>query len=210
MLRFKQFIKETPSYMDPNEHGNGKEGNTIHKDNYVKPNHHKDSGFRKTTKLSSHGEYDLYKHHAGYGSNAEDTGSTYHHFSLVHRATDETHMHVAGNLIHHDGKKKFQVDSLVGHEHSKVKAHEFYHHILHHVDELHSDTIHSKGGMTTWKHLATKHPDVEVHHQLSHFHGGEGGEHPVNKHDWMSHYRDSKQRPRHPNHTSNFVARLKK
>jgi hypothetical protein len=71
-------------------------------------------------------------------------------------ASGESHMHV-----NFDGG---QIVGLEGSLHSKIKAHEFYHHLIsHHGIELKSDIRQTPGGMKVWKKLK-EYPDVKITH----------------------------------------------
>ena len=82
-------------------------------------------------------------------------------FYAIHKPTGEVHMKVEGEYT--PSCKKFQVGCLSGHPDSKLKAHEFYQHLLlaGHVKELHSDTTQSIGGRKVWNRLR-KLPNVKM------------------------------------------------
>lgn len=83
-------------------------------------------------------------------------------YSLKHKKSGEVHLHMGG-LKRRDGS--VQVRSLKGSPNSKVKAHEFYHHLIHkHGLTLHSDRIQSEGGKKTWEKLS-KYPDIDMDHK---------------------------------------------
>lgn len=82
-------------------------------------------------------------------------------FYAIHKETGEPHMKVNG--MYTPSTKKFEISILKGHPESKIKAHEFYQHLIlaGHVKELHSDTTHSPGGKKVWSKLR-KMPNVKV------------------------------------------------
>lgn len=82
-------------------------------------------------------------------------------FYAIHKPTGDVHMKVEGQYT--PSSKKFQISCLSGHPDSKIKAHEFYHHLVlaGHVKELHSDETQSIGGKKVWSRLR-KMPNVKV------------------------------------------------
>jgi hypothetical protein len=91
----------------------------------------------------------------------------------IHPKHGTSHV-VTGFLTHHpNGHKTFEVDNLAKvDDHSTLKAHDLYHHLMkHHKMAIMSSDTQSEGGQKVWKSLAKK-KDVHVH--------GWHDEHPVN------------------------------
>lgn len=61
----------------------------------------------------------------------------------------------------------FEVDRLKGREGSKIRAHQFYHHIIHDDNQpIQSSENQSTGGQKTWRELS-KHSDIEMTHHTA-------------------------------------------
>ncbi len=105
-------------------------------------------------KLSSHGDHTFYKKNTDEHTNARD------HFLAHNHTTGRVEQHVDGRQ--NSPKSTFHVATLSGAEHSTIKAHDFYHHLISkHNVSLSSDTQ-STGGRNVWNKLQQKR-NVNVH-----------------------------------------------
>lgn len=158
MKRFREFLAEMPYAVISN----------LRFDKSRKPLK-LESPSANSKKVSSVGDYHIYKGNIG----------DEHAYYAVHKDSGATHMRVLG---HEDGNK-FTVTGLMGHNDTKIKAHEFYHHLItHHGIELHSDRKQSKGGKNVWKKLS-KYKDIQMGHRDS-----KGNELKVDKKKWDNNY----------------------
>jgi hypothetical protein len=130
MKTFKQFISEAP----------------IIQDDYPKPDYEiKDTrpySDEHTRSISSHKGYKIT------ARNRKDTPDT--SFEAV-SSDNKTHMMVNGRIKGNE----FHVSKLSGHPDTKIKAHEFYHHLItHHGLTLNSSDMQSEGGAKVWQRLS--------------------------------------------------------
>lgn len=111
---------------------------------------------------------------------------------------------------------EFHVNSLDGYIGGTLKAHDFYHHIVHNHYDMVSDNVHSMGGRKTWARLASK-PDIAmtVRQAATDPHTGHpmknmaASERPTSVEDMPNHYSDT-DKEGGPKNYSRFVARAKK
>lgn len=88
-------------------------------------------------------------------------------YQLVHRSSQKAHMAVDLE------RGSNQVQWLEKSQNCKVKAHEFYHHLItKHGLTIKSDTSHSIPAMHTWKRLS-EYPDIHMTHSAGELHRGE-------------------------------------
>ena len=153
MLSFKQYIKETPAlhpdYDKPSNSITDSESEIKHDIATDTQKEH----YKKVGEIEGHHLYRI-----------KNPNTPWHDgFALVHPKTNKTIMHVTGRFH----KDQFRIDTLSGIDKSPVKAHTFYHGILHspntEVNELHSSSDHSPGGKKVWKKMS-EHPGIEVTH----------------------------------------------
>lgn len=110
-------------------------------------------------KISSTPTHDFYRKVYHNKRSSKSRGAV---FMAVDKKTKRANMEVSGDL-HGNKNKKFTVDILSSYRNNTLKAHEFYHHLLHagHVNELISDTSHSPGARKVWKRLS-KMPNIKM------------------------------------------------
>lgn len=174
MLSFKYFLSEAPYIMSD-----------FPKTAYQLKDHQ--TRVRKTGKkivtMSPHtGEYESKKHeflsststHNFYRqiNDHEDshTGKSAR-FIAVNKKNNRMDMSVRG-LWSNSKHKKLEVEFLKGHPKSGIRAHEFYHHLVHagHVNELVSDTSQSEGAKKVW-HKLSKMPNIKMGATDGKYHG---------------------------------------
>jgi hypothetical protein len=88
-------------------------------------------------------------------------GKVWFTYRAVHPKTKKIEMEVQG----YKNRGHFQISTLAGVEGSTIKAHQLYHHLIHHHGvTLRSSNIQSGGGAKTWKSLS-QYPDIEMTHE---------------------------------------------
>lgn len=105
-----------------------------------------------------------------------------------------------------NNRKNLVVTTLAGHPNSKIKAHEFYRHLVAHQGwSVQGSSSQSPGGMATWAKLS-QYPDIEITH-----HNAAGEQIPLHTGaNWHLNY-TKKENPNDPNDPADsyFVARKK-
>lgn len=165
IVRYKRFLREMPELIDVDK-----------KVRHVDPVEAGPGTGIKRKKTKYNNEYEV--HHDRL------SGTSMVGYSLVHKPTGKTHIKLTGGQS--EGTNKLGVKNLVGHSDSKVKAHEFYHHLItKHGLEISSDDEQSVGGAKVWKKLS-EYPDIHTTH-----HHYNGHEIPLHKGDnWFRNYHD--------------------
>lgn len=166
-------------------------------------------GLVKRERLGDY-NHDYEVHHDFHDPNEDYNGEPGHTYKLVHKPTGHTHVSVTGfHALSRTGPKEtdltptFNVKYVEGTEASKVKAHDFYHHLIHkHSLILRSDVHQSEGGAHIWKNLAGKEDIQTTHHNV---YG-----HPIHMdhYTWNNNY-TKETKPENTLTFSHFIARKK-
>lgn len=172
-----------------------KESHQLKDDDY-QSKYHPDHGYKHISTMKS--GHDVIKQ--GLGSPEKPGFASYMAVDHMHKV----HIKVDGR---HEGGR-FRIHNLTGHQKSKIKAHEFYHHLLKHFS-LQSDNTHSKGGAHAWRQLS-KMPGVQMKHVNK-----EGKRIKLDKKNWTANYHSVDDNNDGPTETkplsySRFVATRKK
>lgn len=87
------------------------------------------------------------------------------YFYAVNKKTRKSEMAVDGVYKGAKKNKIFHVGTLDGSKGSTIKAHHFYHHLMHagHINQIVSDSSHSPGAKKVW-HRLSKLPGVKMYH----------------------------------------------
>lgn len=150
MKTFKQFILETP-------HDNDVTTSWKMADDERIVSSKKKAKARimsaKAQKVSQTDSHEFYKQGSPHNTS----------FYAVNRKSNKVDMAVDGSLFKSGKRKQFRVSMLAGAHGSKIRAHEFYHHLIHagHVHDLVSDSSHSEGAKKVWKKLS-KMPNIKL------------------------------------------------
>jgi hypothetical protein len=138
MLSFGQFLMEMPMRIG----SWAKERHQLQPDEY---NYKPDGKPLSTTKTL----------HQVHRVDHRDGSTSYHAYNPQ---TNKSDMVVDGI----QSRNSFHIDTLAGRDGSTIKAHEFYHHLIHkHNIELVSSDVHSTGGEKVWRSLAG-HPTIDM------------------------------------------------
>lgn len=107
-------------------------------------------------KVSSTDTHDIYRNHD------KENKVVNTHFYAVNKKTNKVDMYVSG-LMQGNRKKKFQVSMLKASKKGEIRAHDFYHHLIHagHINSLISDDSQSEGAQKVWKRLSQS-PNIKM------------------------------------------------
>lgn len=161
MIGFKQFLTEMP-------HSNAAMSSKYRQSDLTVKNRGRGKAYIGAPEQEDNSDYDVHKKVSSTDSHdfyklGKGTDDKYTKFVAVDKKTKKVHMSVTGDMHGTEKNKHFAVDYLKASEGNTLKAHEFYHHLIHagHVNTLVSDDSHSPGAKKVW-HKLSQMPNIKM------------------------------------------------